>query len=206
MVSSVRIHGILWKTKALGPENRVALWLQGCERRCEGCMSLESRPLTGGKVVSIQKLAEKISEVSDTEGITISGGEPFLQADALYALLTELRKRRDFGVIIYTGYTVEELKALHNEKIDAILNGLADLIIDGEYVEQLNDGRSLIGSANQVPHFLTDRYKPYEEMYTSKKRNVEIIATQNEVLLAGIPDPAMLKTWMEMKKEFQSEG
>ena len=124
----------------------------------------------------------------------------------MYALLTELRKRRDFGVIIYTGYTVEELKALHNEKIDAILNGLADLIIDGEYVEQLNDGRSLIGSANQVPHFLTDRYKPYEEMYTSKKRNVEIIATQNEVLLAGIPDPAMLKTWMEMKKEFQSEG
>lgn len=206
MVSSVRIHGILWKTKALGPGTRVALWLQGCERRCEGCMSLESRPLTGGKVVSIQKLAEKISEVSDTEGVTISGGEPFLQADALYALLTELKKRSDLGVIIYTGYTVEELAALHNEKIDAILNGLADLIIDGEYVEDLNDGRSLIGSANQVPHFLTDRYKPYEEMYTSKKRNVEIIATQDEVLLTGIPDKEMLKAWMEMKKEFQAEG
>lgn len=206
MVSSVRIHGILWKTKALGPGTRVALWLQGCERRCEGCMSLESRPLTGGKVVSIQKLAEKILKVSDTEGITISGGEPFLQADALYALLKELRKCRDFGVIIYTGYTVEELKALHNEKIDAILNGLADLIIDGEYVERLNDGRSLIGSANQVPHFLTERYKPYAGMYTSKTRNVEIIATQDEVLLAGIPDRAMLKTWMQMKKAFRTEG
>ena len=206
MVSSIRIHGILWKTRALGPETRVALWLQGCKRQCEGCMSPESRPLTGGRIVSIQALAEKVSEVSGTEGITISGGEPFLQADALYTLLTELRKRRDFGVIIYTGYTVEELKALHNEKIDAILNGLADLIIDGEYVEHLNDGRSLIGSANQVPHFLTDRYKPYEEMYTSKTRNVEIIATQSELLLAGIPDPAMLKTWMEMKKEFRTEG
>lgn len=85
-MKTVRIHRIVRSTTALGPGNRTAIWFQGCRRNCRGCMSPYSRALDGGTVWETGSLAKEICSIKDIEGITISGGEPFLQPEALYDL------------------------------------------------------------------------------------------------------------------------
>lgn len=198
----LRVHNVVLHTKVLGPEQRAAIWLQGCERRCKGCMSPMTRDLNGGQLIEIEKIVSEITGLTDIEGITISGGEPFLQSGALCHFLNKIREAADLGVIIYTGYTIEELHALNNNHIEEILSGLADLIIDGEYVEELNDGKSLKGSSNQRLIFLTDRYKASESCYQGKKRNVEIIASNKDLFFIGIPNEKMFKEWEKVAKTF----
>lgn len=195
MVQNVRIHNMVLHSKVLGPETRSVIWFQGCKRRCKGCMSESTRPLDGGKLIPINRILEEIKKLDDIEGVTISGGEPFLQIDALYYIIKDIRETTDLGVIIYTGYTMEELHALNDGMVEEILNGLADLIIDGEYVDDLNDGKSLKGSSNQTLNFLTERYKKYLSLYEDTKRNIEVYATSHELFLVGVPEKKTLENW-----------
>lgn len=55
-------------------------------------MSPETRSLNGGYMVYIDKLVELLLNIKDIEGITISGGEPFLQIESLYLLLQRNKK------------------------------------------------------------------------------------------------------------------
>ena len=87
-MTTVRIHGIARSTTALGPGNRAAIWFQGCMRSCKGCMSPDSRPLNGGTEWIVDKLVGDICAIENIEGITISGGEPFLQIDSRLFLST----------------------------------------------------------------------------------------------------------------------
>ena len=149
----VKIHNIILHTKVLGPETRTAIWFQGCNKNCKGCMSQSTRNINGGKTVDVDKLCESFLKLDDIEGITLSGGEVFLQIDALHDLLKIVRAQSDLGVIIYTGFYIDELRKMDNPKVNEILDGLADIIIDGPYIEELNDGKSLKGSSNQNVNF-----------------------------------------------------
>lgn len=189
-------------TKVLGPGTRSAIWFQGCQRRCEGCMSPDTRSPDGGILVSIDRVVEEVSKLNDIEGITISGGEPFLQADALFQLLNSVKKSTNLGVIIYTGFTIEQLHTMNDRKIELILTELADLIIDGEYIDQQNDGRSFIGSSNQRLTFITERYVPFQELYNGKSRNIEVLVSENELFLIGIPDRVTLNNWINTTMQF----
>ena len=191
----IRLHNIVYHTKVLGPGVRTAVWLQGCLRKCEGCMSASSRPLNGGREIPVAQLFECIKEIKDIEGITISGGEPFLQPGPLHAFLTLIRGNTDLGVIIYTGYTLKQLRKMKNADVEGILSDCTDLLIDGEYIDSLNDGASLKGSSNQELHFLTDRYKPYASMYASHKRDIEIFSSKDSLLLVGVPPKETLDNW-----------
>ena len=194
-MGTVRLHNTARNTTALGPGLRAAIWFQGCNRRCKGCMTPDSRPLDGGYVKDVDELYSEIRAINNIEGITISGGEPFLQIQALYDLLSKIRSETDLGVIIYTGNTMDQLKGMQDPLVDEIITSLADIIIDGEYVDELNDGGSLKGSSNQVVNYITDRYKEYEELYNSKKRNIQVIIDKDKALLIGIPDRKTLETW-----------
>lgn len=196
MSGRIRLHNMVLHTKVLGPGARCAIWFQGCPRQCKGCMSPETRSLDGGRLINVQRICSEIVRLNDIEGITISGGEPFLQTDALFELLDIIKRTTNLGVIIYTGFTIEQLHVQKNIKIDAILSHLADLIIDGEYVDELNDGGSLIGSANQQLNFITERYVPYKHMYDEHIRNVEIRASKDELFFIGIPDKRTLDNWI----------
>lgn len=195
MVDTFRIHNVAYRTKVLGPGERTAIWFQGCNRRCKGCMSESSRPLNGGKLASISKLCDVIFSQTGIEGVTISGGEPFLQPEALYSLLERIRNNSSLGVIVYTGFTFEQLKDLGNSWVNKILNGYVDLLIDGEYVDELNDGKSLKGSSNQRILFLTDRYLPYKELYEGTTRNAEVRLSGNDVFFVGIPSKDTWRQW-----------
>lgn len=168
--------------RTLGPGVRYALWVQGCPRRCPGCVAPEAQALDGGTALETGALAWEIL-LSGAEGLTISGGEPFLQAEALAELIRTVRRKRDLGVIVYTGYRYEELLA--DPAARALLEE-TDLLIDGPYVKELDDGKSLRGSSNQRVIPLTERYRGELSLYGRPERPTEAFAHGAEVHYVGV--------------------
>lgn len=171
-------------TTALGPGRRFVIWLQGCKRRCYGCASPEFQPLDGGTRISVDQLLDKIVESTDIDGLTISGGEPMLQKEALSSLLHKVREMRpDLSVILFTGYLLEDFQSdVSKDVLDCI-----DLLIDGEYYHEQNDDMGLRGSANQRLHFLTSRLTSHkEELETGKRKYDMHLHGDNEIWTIGI--------------------
>jgi anaerobic ribonucleoside-triphosphate reductase activating protein len=155
--------------------------------------------MDGGFSVAVPALAEKILATEGVEGITITGGEPFLQAEGLAKLVGEVRSQRDFGVIVYTGFTLAQLeeKAEREPAIRELLETI-DLLIDGPYLAELDDGRSLRGSDNQEVHPLTDRYAEIvSDWYGRSRRAAELHLVGDELFLAGIPGRDILRKWRD---------
>jgi anaerobic ribonucleoside-triphosphate reductase activating protein len=174
-------------TKSLGPYNRFAIWVQGCLRCCPGCISKDSQPIDGGYDAETVDLAETIIKTPNIEGITISGGEPFLQSEALVDLVNRIKSKKDIGVIVYTGNDFEEIKGDE-------LTKLCDLIIDGTYKEDLNDGLSLRGSSNQNICLITERYADEaKNLYGVQGRKIELHFMEGKTTMVGIPDKESLK-------------
>jgi len=110
------------------------------------------------------------------------GGEPFEQAEAL-GLIAEGVKQNGLSVLCFTGGKLEELRSeLKNKK----LLDNTDLLIDGEFIEELTDySRPWCGSSNQRYHFLTDRYN--EEIFTKYKNKVEVNISKNgQIFMNGM--------------------
>lgn len=171
-------------SRALGPGLRYVIWTQGCPFHCEGCATLEGQSMTFDKQVRVTALADDIISRPSIEGVTISGGEPFLQAEALSYLLDLVKvKRPELTVMSFTGYLKEDLswpEALR------LLDHL-DLLVDGPYIEELNDNQGLRGSSNQRFHFLTPRLLPWKDELEHGKRKVEYHVVQGKVKAFGVP-------------------
>lgn len=168
-------------SEVLGPNKRFIVWVQGCNKRCQGCIAKDAWALDGGELVEIDGLVQQILQQDAIEGITISGGEPFLQQEALCELIARVRERKDIGVIIYTGMRYSEIET-------TALAHSADIIIDGEYVEELNDNKSLRGSSNQNVICLTDRYKDIiSQYYGVQGRKIELLLSDGATQMIGIP-------------------
>ena len=204
-MGTIRISNVATNITTLGPENRAVIWLQGCKRSCKGCMAPETRDLNGGKLIQVNQLAELILSFKNIEGITISGGEPFLQPESLCELISEIKNQNDLGVIIYTGFTMDELLKTDNPHIIRIVTSLADIIIDGEYIEELNDGVSLRGSSNQTVNFISNRYIPYKHLYEGNNRSVQIQLSGNTFFAVGVPSKENLAMFNKMTNQFKAE-
>ena len=184
-------------TDLLGPYRRFVIWVHGCCFDCEGCLA-ESTKNGAYTETDIKELAQEIL-MSDTEGITISGGEPFLQAKTLFELITLLKSIKDIGVIIYSGFTLEELQKDNDSQN---LLTVTDILIDGRYIKELDDGRAYIGSSNQHLYYLSDRYKAVgQEYYSAQKRRAEIKFTLDKAVLIGVPSKNVLEVWQKVKEK-----
>jgi len=91
----------------------------------------------------------------DIEGVTVSGGEPLQQWDAVVDLLASVRRTSDLSVVLLTGHTLEEIRRRGGSEI---LLSLVDVLIAGRYVARLRLAKGLRGSSNKKTHFLTARY------------------------------------------------
>jgi anaerobic ribonucleoside-triphosphate reductase activating protein len=177
-------------TKALGPGLRSVVWVQGCPFRCAGCISPQWIPDKENRLVAVDVLATELLADPDISGFTFSGGEPFLQAAGLAALISEARKQRDLTLICFTGYLLNDLESLAgNPGIWDLLSQI-DVLIDGPYNKELNDNRGLRGSSNQKIHHLTDRLKNYD--FENQPRNAEIYIRDGEMLFVGVPPRDMV--------------
>ena len=176
------------QTKVLGPGIRYALWLQGCKKRCPGCLYPEGRPLhQNGYWLDSQIIIDEIKQQPKLTGITISGGEPFLQAEELAGLIKRLKEETALDIMLYSGYTMKELRAENNIFINYILNH-SDLLVDGEYKEELNTNKIYRGSDNQVIHFLSPKYEAFKTiMEKTENRSVEFVYKNDELFVVGIP-------------------
>ncbi|MDE6024275.1 MAG: radical SAM protein [Lachnospiraceae bacterium] len=193
-------------TKVLGPYDRSALWVHGCCFECPGCIAKEMNQNIPQTVKS-NDIAEVFARIGNTEGITISGGEPFLQAEALAEMIDLIKKKRDYGVIVYTGFLYENLKKSSDESINKLLNHI-DILVDGQYKEELDDGKPFRGSSNQRILELTDRYHSIirQYYYESNKRNIEINIKEKNVYMIGVPSKYGLQTWKSFKAKAEGKN
>ena len=170
--------------RTLGPGLRYVIWTQGCPFNCKGCISPEGRPIDANKIIKVDKLVEDIVSRPELTGLTISGGEPFLQYASVLELLKSVKSQRpDMDVIIFTGFTIEKLNW---EEAKEILS-LIDVLIDGPCIEELNDGVGLRGSSNQRVHFLSSKLLGYKIEMESGPRKVELDIQQGYTRTIGIP-------------------
>lgn len=154
----LRVAQVVEDTEAEGPGHRFALWVQGCSLRCPGCCNPEMFSADkGGALHEVDALVQRVLAVPGLEGVSILGGEPFEQPEALAELCTRLREAGR-SVMVFSGYTLEELRALNSPHVERALAAI-DLLVDGRFEQDKPDtARRWIGSTNQTLHFLTARY------------------------------------------------
>lgn len=181
----LRVARIYFPVKTLGPGQRVGIWTSGCNRNCIGCISPELQSVEAGQALSSQEIIEIINRIgSAPDGFTISGGEPFLQIEALCDLIEELVLVAD-DILIYTGYTLNELVERHDDRINRVIS-LCSAIVDGPYIDELNNGIGLRGSSNQKL-YVFKHYERYCGLDTGK-REVQTVLYGNKLLTIGIPE------------------
>ena len=140
----IRIAGLVSESYVDGDGIRFAIFMQGCPRRCEGCHNPETHALDGGRLIDTAEIIAEIKKNPLLDGITLTGGEPFLQVEAANEIA---RAAKSFGLSIwcYTGYKLEELPPDAEPLLENI-----DVLIDGEFVEGLRDLElQFCGSRNQ---------------------------------------------------------
>jgi len=191
------------RVKSLGPGTRFGLWVQGCYRRCKGCIAPDSWDPKKGKLISIDRLVSLIEE-ANVDGITISGGEPFLQSRPLSRLIDRLTKTLpELDYILYTGYKIEDI--MEDGEKRELLNRV-DLVIDGEYIEELNQETPLRGSINQRIVVLSERGQKLALHFLIKQeREVEFLIKDGEIRLVGIP-PKKLLNLKSFKTNWKKES
>lgn len=150
MKTNIRIAGIIKESIVDGPGIRLVVFAQGCKHKCPGCHNPETHSFDGGTLVTVDSILEQAKENPLLDGITLSGGEPFEQAEA-FVILAHEAKKLNLDIVTYTGYTYEYIQenASKHRGWDALLDE-TDILIDGRYEE---DKRNLLlkfrGSENQ---------------------------------------------------------
>lgn len=172
-------------THSLGPGLRAAIWVQGCQLSCSGCIAPEWIPLKPAQIVTIESIAKVLTELPTLDGLTISGGEPMLQPEALGLLVSQVRRFRSINVICFSGFIYEHLKQYPLDSGVSKFLREVDVLIDGPYQKNSNNDTGLRGSANQQIHHLTPALQMYD--LSSWPRSIEIFIRQQEMLIAGIP-------------------
>lgn len=178
----LRVAKIIGPTRAEGPFERCAIWVAGCDLACPGCCNPELFDPAGGTPMEPEAVLERAGNV---EGITVLGGEPLQQPEALAALLAEAHGR-GLGTIVFSGYTREQ--AFAEPDLDAVWAHL-DTLVDGPFdARQPERTRRFIGSANQGLHHRTSRYAD-PALWRGSTRIEVRIAPDGGVEVHGMPRP-----------------
>lgn len=175
---------------ALGPGRRIGLWVQGCPHRCSGCMSPELLSRAEGVRIEVKQVFEQILTLAEGhDGLTVSGGEPFEQPEALSFLFSLIREHTALDILVYSGYTLTEILARPRAGVEMLAR--ADVLIDGRYRRELPTNKLWRGSDNQKMHLLSDKARQYASFVGAEHGPVrplqfEITET-NALQVIGIP-------------------
>lgn len=197
--SLLRVSHIAWPVSALGPGKRLVLWTAGCPLRCNNCITPQLQPDDSGKLISIEKLVRHILSInSEFDGLTITGGEPFIQAKFLSIMWQELKVVfPHWNLLVFSGFPITHWLQ-HSDA--ALLLKHMDILIDGPYDPGKPAIHPLAASANQKIHYLSEtgnRLRPEIDSRAANEANFGL--SRNSAWLIGIIDPANRK---ELHQQF----
>lgn len=201
----VRLNRLHWPVTVLGYGKRAGLWLQGCSIQCAGCCSKDTWETGNGLMVGVETVFDWVASLptSQLDGVTITGGEPFDQPDALKLIAIILRQIYGPGIdiLVYSGHPWRYLRKYHFNIIKEL-----DVVISEPYIAQ-RPGALLRGSNNQKIHLLTNiakaRYGKKTEQGRSSENNMQISFDGAKMWLIGIPRPGDLD---RLKEKLESTG
>ncbi len=185
------IARIIYPIKVLGPGIRIGIWFAGCSHGCKGCSNPElwnadaKYELDCSQVMS---LIDSIAETNQVDGITLTGGDPLEQPEALRELLPKLVLITD-DILLYTGYKYAQIR----DKYEDILRFVA-VVVDGPYIEHLNYGEALRGSSNQRIIVLKKQYADDYRCFVSEAPGeIQNFFLENGFISVGIHRPNFRK-------------
>lgn len=187
MTVYIEISRLHFPVTTLGPGRRLGIWFQGCSIRCPGCISMDTWAGGRGSTTVEEVVNSIIPWISNTDGITISGGEPFDQFDALLELTTRIRSKTETDILVFTGYPWA-----HIRDMVAACSGAIDALVTGPFDFEEKQTLALRGSDNQELHFITEkgraRFSSFERLADERDRSVDVMFDENgDVWFAGIP-------------------
>lgn len=175
------IARILYPIEVLGPGKRIGIWFCGCKHKCKGCSNPELWEFDEKYKTTVENVFELISKIAvhnNVDGFTVTGGDPIYQYNDLMKLIPFLKKINN-DILVYTGFTTDELSGYD-------LSGIS-VLIDGRYIEELNDGDLLRGSSNQKIHILEPEQEEKYKLYLKTERNkIQNFILDNGIVSVGI--------------------
>lgn len=177
----------------LGPGLRGVVLVQGCRRRCPGCIAEDWLPFKPAHLVRPEEVVDLLLRDVQMSGLTFSGGEPMLQAAGLAELVRLVRQQRGVNVICFSGYRLEQLRRQPPGPGVADLLGVIDVLIDGPYRHELDDDKGLRGSSNQRIHFLTPALEACAADFACMPRHAKIYIEDDVVTMIGVPPANMVQ-------------
>lgn len=190
----IRLNRAHFPVTTLGPGRRIGLWLQGCHIRCPGCVARDTWEPDPSKELELDAVLTWCRSVApeDWQGVTISGGEPFEQPEALGALLDGLdawrrELARPFDILCYSGFPLRRLERDHPEILARL-----DALIPEPYVDRLPRGGLWRGSTNQPIVPLSplgrERYASFVDAVPDGKGPLQVLVHGKQSIFIGIPD------------------
>lgn len=180
----IQIAAVWYPVTVFGTGKKLGVWFQGCSKKCKECISPEYQEYGAGVDITVKQLLSLGNKINP-EGLVVSGGEPFDQPEGLNQLVTAFSEKYNDNILVYTGFTIEELIKKNNPVIIDTLRKIA-VLIDGAYIPEFNKGKGLAGSENQVIHVIKHS-ELYQDAGKWDRKLMCILKEDNTVWLIGVP-------------------
>jgi len=175
----LNIYNIETSNYVNGNGCRFVLWLQGCNLKCTGCWNKQTWSFKEKTLKSVDEIFAQIKSLEhQLDGVTFSGGEPFLQADELSKLAKLIKENTSLDLQIFSGFTKEEL----NDNSHIKLLKYTDILVAGRF-----DSRK--ANNNQIVYLLNDNIN----VWKFNNSDVEIeINDDMDIKITGYPTDKLL--------------
>lgn len=142
-----KVHSVESFGTVDGPGIRFVLFLQGCHLQCKYCHNRDTWDMKGGSYKSLDEIFNKIMNyknyICPNGGVTITGGEPLLQAKFVFELFTKLKKQN-----IHTCIDTSGMVAL-TEDIKKVLSVTDLVLLDIKHIDS-KKCKELVGFSNKL--------------------------------------------------------
>lgn len=193
---NILVNKAHYPVTVLGHGKRIGIWMQGCSLRCRSCCSLDTWEFEADRGMEVTTLLDWCMDVSGglPDGVTVSGGEPFDQPDALLALLKGFDVWRSeagghFDILLYSGYSEARLKRDYAEHLSHL-----DAFVAGPFRERSSSEKPFCGSDNQrmITLSLLGETRYGAAGISGWKSGMQAAADDEGIWMIGIPRPGDL--------------
>lgn len=217
--NEIRIHSFETLGAVDGPGIRFVIFTQGCNLKCKYCQNRDTWDIKAGTTYKVQDVVKKIERytayMQDEGGITVSGGEPLLQPEALITLFKEMKKRNIKVAVDTSGNLpltekikeVIELTDLFLLDIKCINNNICEKLVgrsnnyELEFAKYLSEhGKKMWIRQVLIPGY-TDKQEDLEEL----KKFIESLKTVEKVEILPYHNLGKFK-WEELKIPYELEN